>query len=116
MGLIADRAGAIGSNFQYAAGYNSGFGGDPKTTTTANGLSLPFTQWLTLNAVTGCSGGVCSFGGNPTLFQDTSTTYKPSIRIFDVTPAVPEPSEWTMLLAGLLLIGFIATRRNRGIN
>jgi hypothetical protein len=30
--------------------------------------------------------------------------------------AVPEPTEWMMLLTGLLTIGFIAGRRNRGIN
>jgi hypothetical protein len=28
-------------------------------------------------------------------------------------PAVPEPAEWTMLLAGFLVIGFIVRRRSR---
>jgi hypothetical protein len=114
MGLIADRANSSSNSFQWAVGYNSGFGGDPRTNTTANGLTLPWgfssaAQWLTLNAVTGCTNGVCSFGSNPTLFQDTSNTYKPSLHIY----AVPEPAEWMMLVAGLLTIGFIAARRNR---
>jgi hypothetical protein len=110
MGLIADRASGP-NNFLFAAGYNN-WGGDPKTPTIANGLTLPFTQWLTLNAVTGCSGGICAFGTNPTLFQDTSTTYKPSLHIF---APVPEPAEWTMLMAGLLVVGFIASRRNHNV-
>jgi hypothetical protein len=108
MGLISDRANGP-SNFQFAAGYNSGFGGDPKTSTIANGLTVPFTQWLTLNAVTGCSAGLCTFGANPTLFQDNTTTYKPSLHIF---APVPEPAEWAMLIAGLMVVGFIARRRN----
>jgi hypothetical protein len=28
-----------------------------------------------------------------------------------VTAPIPEPAEWTMLIAGLLVIGFIARRR-----
>jgi hypothetical protein len=30
-----------------------------------------------------------------------------------ITPPVPEPAEWTMLIVGLLLIGALARRRNR---
>jgi hypothetical protein len=30
-----------------------------------------------------------------------------------ITPPVPEPAEWTMLVVGLLLIGMVARRRNR---
>jgi hypothetical protein len=29
--------------------------------------------------------------------------------------AVPEPSEWAMLMAGLLVVGFIANRRNNRV-
>jgi hypothetical protein len=38
-----------------------------------------------------------------------------SVRVFDVAgvPAIPEPAEWSMLLAGLLVMGFVANRRRR---
>jgi hypothetical protein len=32
----------------------------------------------------------------------------------DIAP-IPEPAEWTMLIAGLLVMGLIARRRNRTV-
>jgi hypothetical protein len=53
------------------------------------------------------------FSATPTLYTvNNSNRRKMSLHI---TP-VPEPSEWTMLVAGLLAIGFIAVRRNHGID
>jgi hypothetical protein len=40
---------------------------------------------------------------------------QPSLRVFGSagapTPPVPEPAEWTMLLAGLLVVAFVANRQ-----
>lgn len=43
-------------------------------------------------------------------------SYQTSVRVFDMSgpaPAVPEPAEWSLLFAGLLVIGFVANRRRR---
>jgi hypothetical protein len=44
--------------------------------------------------------------------------FQPSLRIYgadyaSLPPAIPEPSEWAMLLAGLMVIGFVANRRRK---
>jgi hypothetical protein len=43
--------------------------------------------------------------------------YQPSLQIFGEDyaqlPAIPEPSEWAMLVAGLMVIGFVANRRRK---
>jgi hypothetical protein len=44
--------------------------------------------------------------------------FQPALRIWgpdyaSLPPAIPEPSEWAMLLAGLMVIGFVANRRRR---
>jgi hypothetical protein len=43
----------------------------------------------------------------PTTGRGSVTTTSP------ITPPVPEPAEWTMLIAGLLFIGALTRRRNR---
>jgi hypothetical protein len=35
--------------------------------------------------------------------------------VLQLTPAVPEPSEWAMLMIGLTVIGFISNRRKQKI-
>jgi hypothetical protein len=39
-----------------------------------------------------------------------------SVRVFDIDGApapIPEPAEWSMLIAGLMVIAFVANRRRR---
>jgi len=51
---------------------------------------------------------------------DYPGTFRSSIRIFSAgdsgggpTPPIPEPAEWSMLLAGLLVVAFVANRQRR---
>jgi len=54
-----------------------------------------------------------SFTSTPTLYTvNNSNRREMSLHI---SAPVPEPAEWTMLIAGLLVVGFIANRRNKGV-
>jgi hypothetical protein len=51
------------------------------------------------------------FAGDPTFVSGfESFEHQTSLRVL---APIPEPAEWSMLIAGLLVIGFIAKRRNR---
>ena len=56
------------------------------------------------------------FVGDPLLLRGFELSGdQVSVRVFDVAgvPPIPEPAEWSMLLAGLMVVGFIANRRRR---
>jgi hypothetical protein len=118
MGLVANKVNGDGG-FWWATG-DFPFGGGNQT---ANGLTL-------LDDTSGVRAGYCNGGFGPcgsttqtlTSFmtgtypdvfsQTLSTRTKMSLHI----QAVPEPAEWTMLVAGLLAIAFIAVRRNKDLS
>jgi len=104
IGLIADKVGT--GTFNWGASPDSPFGGTAPPP--ANGLTLSFMQALS-NA--GVVNG--SFTSTPTLYTvNNSNRREMSLHI---SAPVPEPAEWTMLIAGLLVVGFIANRRNNGV-
>jgi hypothetical protein len=102
MGLIAQAVGANGFRWGVEWTTNLMDGGGPSVD--SNGVSLPFVS---------SSGSVGSLAlDNPSLTTlDATSYYRTSLRIFEATPPVPEPAEWTMLAAGLFVLGFIAHRR-----
>jgi len=76
---------------------------------------------LTINAFESISNPTFStsgnFAGDPILIPEYGVPYyQGSVRVFDTgggVPAIPEPSEWAMLLAGLMVVGFVAKRQRR---
>ena len=67
-----------------------------------------------------------SFVGDPTRFAEADSgqfapgAIRSSVQIFSAgdfgggpTPPIPEPAEWSMLLAGLLVVAFVANRQRR---
>jgi hypothetical protein len=101
MGLIADQVGT--NTFRWGSSADNPFG--PYPTTTANGLSLPFMQALDNSGVV--SG---AFTNTPTLYTVNNSNRR--MMSLHISAPIPEPAEWTMLIAGLLVIGLIAHRRN----
>jgi hypothetical protein len=104
MGVVANNMFAWGQNTESDAGYGP-VGGDGI-------VIMPLRTHAQLDVQQGAD-----FAGEPFLqraFDDTA--YQTSVRVFDVdgVPAIPEPAEWSMLLAGLLVVAFVANRR-RGI-
>lgn len=115
MGVVADKVNSGG--FQWSTTYNP-FGG---SATTQNGLSL-------LHSTAGVRAGYCNGGWGPCgattlsaflegtypdVFMSTlDTRTKMSLHV----QAVPEPAEWSMLIAGLLVVGFMAHRRKPGLS
>lgn len=98
--------GVIASN-TFAWSWNDGTIGDPLGPITQNGLTLAVrTDQLQVSV-----DGSGHFAGDP--------IYVPFFESFDqqtslqILGPIPEPAEWSMLIAGLLVIGFIARRRNR---
>jgi hypothetical protein len=74
---------------------------------TQNGLTLPVRSEQAQVTVDGAG----HFAGNPLFVADFDPlAAQTSLR---VAAAIPEPAEWSMLIAGLLVIGFIARRRNK---
>ena len=102
MGLIAEAVGANG--FRWGVEWTTNLMGGGGPSVDSNGVSLPFVS---------SSGSVGSLAlDNPSLTAlDATSYYRTSLRIFEATPPVPEPAEWTMLAAGLFVLGFIAHRR-----
>jgi hypothetical protein len=107
MGVVSNNMFAWGQNTQSDEGFGP-IGG--------NGLEImPHKAFAQLDLEQGAD-----FVGDPYLlrgFEDYG--YQTSLRIFDaggaVAPPIPEPAEWSMLLAGLLVMTFVANRR-RGIS
>ena len=67
-----------------------------------------------------------SFVGDPTRFAEADSgqfapgAIRSSVQIFSAgdfgggpTPPIPEPAEWSMLLAGLLVVAFVANRQRK---
>jgi hypothetical protein len=108
MGLMSDRVGT--STFYWGASPDTPFA--PRPTTPGDGLTLNFLQKLDNSGITGCTAaGLCAFTNTPTLYGTfaDSNRRKMSLHI----AAVPEPSEWAMLVVGLAVIGFMASRRKQ---
>jgi hypothetical protein len=62
------------------------------------------------------AGGNFTLGGFERIPEWDSTDVRGSLRILDAggaLPPIPEPSEWAMLLAGLMVVGFVAKRQRR---
>jgi hypothetical protein len=80
-----------------------------------------YTVWLNeaaLADITAKAGSYFSVGGECTTCQAGEVLFNGSgpdgiQRLMLVTAPIPEPAEWSMIVAGLLVIGFIARRRNR---
>jgi hypothetical protein len=98
--------GVVASN-TFAWGWNDGTIGDPVAPITQGGLTLAVrTDQLQVSVD---SAG--HFAGDPTFVSGfESFEHQTSLRVL---APIPEPAEWSMLIAGLLVIGFIAKRRNR---
>jgi hypothetical protein len=86
-----------------------------------NGLTLESSEAVALVGF-----NQSSFVGDPTRFADADSgqffpgAIRSSVQIFSAgdfgggpTPPIPEPAEWSMLLAGLLVVAFVANRQRR---
>jgi hypothetical protein len=105
LGVQANNMFAWGWNPQSAEGFGP-IGGD--------GLVIQAHTVAMLGVVDDNPGA--DFVGDPLLLRGFELSGdQVSVRVFDVAgvPAIPEPAEWSMLLAGLLVIGFVANRRRR---
>jgi hypothetical protein len=95
---------------------------------TGSGGSIPFNGYITAN-VTNLArdwydGDIANYGlatsdtripaGLLRIYahEAAGTNLDPRLRLTYHVVAVPEPAEWAMLIAGLLVVGFIARRRN----
>jgi hypothetical protein len=113
IGLLYDKVNTNG--FQVGQTFSSNFPpsyGGPSIV--GNGLTMPFMAALadagvcTSGDVGPCTSGTVTFDSAPDLLNIANSAQSmKSLQIF----AVPEPAEWTMLVTGLLAIGFIAHRR-----
>jgi hypothetical protein len=97
MGLLASNVFAWGQNTDVDEGFGP---------IGANGLQImPYQAAALLDEQAG-------FLSDPSLSFNLSG-YQTSVRVFDIdgVPPIPEPAEWSMLLAGLLVVAFVANRR-----
>jgi hypothetical protein len=104
--------GVIASNM-FAWGRNA----EPVSPITANGLTINAFEGLVQAPNTILEGGG-TFAGDPIYASDWGGVnyFQGSVRVFDAgggVPPIPEPSEWAMLLAGLMVVGFVAKRQRR---
>lgn len=101
--------GVIASNM-FAWGRNE----EPVSPISANGLTINAFEGLIQAPNTNPDGGG-SFAGDPIYASDWGGVnyFQGSVRIDGIANAVPEPSEWAMLLAGLMVVGFVAKRQRR---
>lgn len=82
-----------------------------------NGLNHDVRENIVQVSLTGNPGS--NYAGNPFLVPEYGVDYfQSSVRVFDlagggVAPPIPEPAEWSMLLAGLLVVAFVANRQRR---
>ncbi len=65
----------------------------------------------TLNLSTSLTGNYTWFAVAPRIGQDDDYVKLQSLTINAIAQPVPEPGTWTMMLAGLGLIGFAVIRR-----
>lgn len=104
MGLITDTVGANGFLWGVESTTNLMGGGGPPVD--ANGVTLPFVS-------SAASAGSLLLDSPSLTAIDGTSFYRTSLRIYEATAPVPEPAEWSMLMAGLVAIGFIARRRRQ---
>jgi hypothetical protein len=97
--------GLVASNL-FAWGWNDGVLNGPISDITQNGLTLQARMGQAEVPVDGSG----HFAGNPIISGFESPDYQPSLRVL---APIPEPAEWSMLIAGLLVISFIARRRKQ---
>jgi hypothetical protein len=108
MGLIATDMFAWGRNVE------------PVSAITQNGLTINAFEGLVQVPNTIPEGGG-TFAGDPIYSSDWGGVdyFQGSVRILSAggaVPPIPEPAEWTMLLAGLMVVAFVANRQRRRIN
>jgi hypothetical protein len=112
--LLAGQTYTMGvqANNLFAWGWNQGFQGPGSI---GDGLEIkPAHTVALLELVDYTPGG--DFVGTPVLMRGFEASGdQVSVQIFDVAgvPPIPEPAEWSMLIAGLLVIGFVASRRRQ---
>ena len=105
MGILANNVFAWGQNTASDESFGS-VGG--------NGLAImPHQPFAQIDLVQGGD-----FATEPFLLRGFERSeYQTSLRVFDVAgaaaPPIPEPAEWSMLLAGLSFVAFVANRRRR---
>lgn len=103
MGVVANDLFAWGRNAESDEGY-----GD------IGGSGLVIRARHTIAQLDVVQGG--NFGSDPILARGFELSGdQMSVRVFDsagaAPPPIPEPAEWSMLLAGLLIVAFVANRR-----
>lgn len=104
--LLAGQTYALGvvANNLFAWGWSDASSAAPIT---QSGLTLPVRSEQAQVTVDGAG----HFAGNPIFVADFDPLdAQTSLRVM---APIPEPAEWSMLIAGLLVIGFIARRRNQ---
>lgn len=101
MGLIADTVGANG--FLWGVEWTTNLMGGGGPSLDSSGIALPFVS------SSGSAGSLLLDSPSLTAIDGTSF-YRTSLRVM---APVPEPAEWTMLVAGLFVVGFIARRRQQ---
>jgi hypothetical protein len=87
---------------------------EPVSPITANGLTINAYEGLVHAPNTNPNGGG-GFAGSPIWASDLGGVdyFQGSVRVDGIPAAIPEPSEWAMLVAGLMVIGFVANRRRK---
>jgi hypothetical protein len=100
--------GLVASNL-FAWGRNS----EPVSPISGGGLTINGFESISQPTFS-TSGG---FAGDPILIPEYGVDYfQASVRVMSAgggVPPIPEPSEWAMLLAGLMVVAFVAKRQRR---
>jgi hypothetical protein len=121
---VVNNSGSTLSGFNISGSGIFGFDGDGINTYTGvtntagdttgyGGASAWFTNIFGNSGTVNFQNGIATGGTNYFSLEGAINLNTPPI----ITSSVPEPGEWLMMLSGLGLIGFIATRRkNQGTN